>query len=338
MGSFVAKRGLMTSTCHTIGIDLGGTQVRAALMNACGSLTRRVAERTDVDGGPTAVIKQLERLISEVSGSGGADRPCAIGVSAPGPLDSETGTILHIPTLPGWEDFPLKKVLSDKFRLPIALENDGIAAAFGEWRFGAGRGLRHLVYVTVSTGIGGGVVIDGRLLHGRRGMAAHVGHFRMAPGGPVCSCGATGCFEALAAGTALGKAGQIAARENPASLLAQMAPFDAIEACHVVEAARQADPIAKALIDRESDYLGAGFTGLIHLFGPERVIMGGGVSKAFDLLQARIHAVIRRDAMEPFKQVAVAPAGLGENSGLVGAAALAFEAALAGTTAKIRWR
>ena len=113
--------------------------------------------------------------------------------------------VLRIPTLPGWEDFPLAETLARELGLPVMLENDGIAAVYGEWKYGAGRGARNLVFVTVSTGIGGGAVVDGRLLHGRRGMAAHVGHFRMAPDGPLCSCGATGCFEAFAAGTALAK-------------------------------------------------------------------------------------------------------------------------------------
>src|SRR4029079_12417755 len=130
-----------------------------------------------------------------------------IGVSAPGPLDSEAGRIIAIPTLPGWDDFPLAAALPECFALPVFGENDAIAAANGEWRFGAARGLSHFVYVTVSTGIGGGVVVDGRLLHGRRGLAGHVGHMIIEPNGSRCSCGARGCFEALASGSALTRAG-----------------------------------------------------------------------------------------------------------------------------------
>ena len=151
-------------------------------------------------------------------------RIAGVGVSAPGPLDSETGTIIAIPTLPGWEEFPLATTLAREFGLPVVVENDGIAAANGEWRFGSARELRHFVYVTVSTGIGGGVVVDGRLLHGRRGLAGHVGHMVIAPDGPLCSCGARGCFEALASGSALARAGREAVAAEPASILAREYP------------------------------------------------------------------------------------------------------------------
>ena len=154
-----------------IGIDLGGTQARVALVGD-GKVLRRAAERTDVAGGPAAVLAQFERMIGEVCSKQEKTRLSGAGVSAPGPLDSETGTVLHIPTLPGWEDFPLRDVLGQKLGLPVIVENDGIAAVYGEWKFGAGRGLRHVVFVTVSTGVGGGALVDGRLLHGRRGMAA----------------------------------------------------------------------------------------------------------------------------------------------------------------------
>lgn len=307
-----------------IGIDLGGTQVRAALVDGAGTVLARAAALTDVQGGPEAVIDQMRQLVSQVS-TDAPGRTVAVGISAPGPLDSEAGTVLHIPTLPRWDDFPIRDRLAAALSLPVILENDGIAAAYGEWRHGAGVGLRHLVYVTVSTGIGGGVVVDGRLIHGRRGMAAHVGHFQMMPGGPPCSCGAPGCFEALAAGTALGKAGHAAARRHPGSLLATLAPPGSLGAHHVVEAARQGDAVAMALIAQEAEYLGIGFTGLIHLYSPERVIMGGGVAAAFDLLDAGIHDVIARQAMAAFRDVRVVPAGLGTNSGLVGAAALALD-------------
>lgn len=310
-----------------IGIDLGGTQVRAALVDGVGTVLSRAAALTDVQGGPEAVIEQMRGLVSQVS-SAQSGRTVAVGISTPGPLDSEAGTVIHIPTLPRWDDFPIRDRLATELSLPVILENDGIAAAYGEWRHGAGAGLRHLVYVTVSTGIGGGVVIDGRLIHGRRGMAAHVGHFQMMPGGPLCSCGAPGCFEALAAGTALGKAGRAAAERNPGSRLATLASTGPLGAHHVVEAARQGDAVALDLIEQEAEYLGIGFTGLIHLYSPERVIMGGGVAAAFDLLDRGIHAVIARQAMAAFRDVRVVPAGLGTNSGLVGAAALALDGAL----------
>ena len=306
-----------------IGIDLGGTQVRAALVRA-GDVLVRVAQKTDVAGGPKGVLTQFRQMIAEVSGSAPSAALASVGVSAPGPLDTEAGTVLQIPTLPGWENFPLREVLAAELGVPVTVENDGIAAAYGEWNFGAGRGLRNLVFATVSTGIGGGVVIDGRLMHGRRGMAAHVGHFRLAQEGPRCACGAVACFEALAAGTALTLRAREAAAGNR-GYLAKIAAGRAVEAQDVVAGARAGDEVCLGLMAQEAEYLGQGFTGLIHLFSPDKVVMGGGVSNAFDLLAGGIHAVIRRDAMIPFKTVAVVRAELGDNAGLVGAAALSLE-------------
>jgi glucokinase len=307
-----------------IGIDLGGTQLRAALVDCDGGIISRAAVETDVAGGPAGVVEQIRRLCEEIDVAGRRAEIAGVGVSAPGPLDSETGTVIAIPTLPRWDDFPLRRTLEETLGLPVVLENDGIAAADGEWKFGAARGLRHFVYVTVSTGIGGGVAVDNRLLHGRRGMAGHVGHMVIDPGGPRCSCGALGCFEALASGTALGRAGRAVAAARPESLLAQH-PADTITARDVVTAAREGDAAALELMAREATWLGIGFCNLIHLYSPQRLIMGGGVAQGFDLLQEGIADVMRSSAMAPFRDVEIVPASLGDNAGLVGAAASVWE-------------
>lgn len=301
-----------------IGIDLGGTQVRAGLV-AGGVVVARAAERTDVAGGPEAVLRQIAGLIAQVAPEGTGAR--AVGVCSPGPLDTETGTILNIPTLPGWDGLPLRDLLAERTGLPVVLENDGIAAAHGEWRHGAGRGLSHLVYVTVSTGVGGGVVADGRLLHGRRGMAGHVGHLPLALDGPTCSCGAVGCFEALASGSALGRAAREAVGRRPESRLARAGAPTSRE---VVEAAREGDALALELLAEEARWLGRGFVALLHLYSPEAIIMGGGVAEGFDLLEEGIQSAIRAGALPAFREVPVFRAGLRGNSGLIGAAALAL--------------
>ncbi|WP_296747184.1 ROK family protein [Mesorhizobium sp.] len=308
---------------HAIGFDLGGTQVRAALVRD-GEVLVRTAAATDI-AGPAAVMRQFRNLAAMVRGDLPESEIKAVGVAAPGPLDTVSGVVDHIPTLPGWDQFPLRRALADAFGLPVAVENDGTAAACGEWKHGAGRGLDNIVYATVSTGLGGGAVVDGRLMHGRRGMGAHIGHFQIVPNGPVCSCGTRGCFEALAAGTALGKRAKAAAAANPNGYLGHRAATAEVLSKDVVEGARQGDAECVRLMAEEADYLGVGFTGLIHIFSPDVVIMGGGVSKAFDLLSDGIHAVIRRDAMAPFKDVKVVPAELGDNAGLVGAASLALD-------------
>lgn len=308
-----------------IGIDLGGTQLRAALVDRAGVIVGRAADATDVGGGPEAIVGQMMRLCAAIGVGEHAARIAGVGVSAPGPLDSEAGTIIAIPTLPGWEEFPLAATLAGKFGLPVVVENDGIAAANGEWRFGSARGLDHFVYVTVSTGIGGGVVVDGRLLHGRRGLAGHVGHMVIAPDGPVCSCGARGCFEALASGSALARAGREAAAMEPDSALAREHPAAALTGRDVVEAARKGDRTALGLLEREANWLGTGFASLAHLYSPQAIVMGGGVSQAFDLLETGIAATFRSTAMPPFRDVAIVTATLGDNAGLAGAAALVRE-------------
>jgi glucokinase len=304
----------------TVGIDLGGTQVRAALVST-GRILARESRPTNANDGPEGVLKQFWMLVTEVCTGHSKAALQGIGVCAPGPLDSTTGEIIEIPTLPRWEGFRLREAIQKQFDLPVVIENDGIAAAYGEWQFGSGRGHDHMVYATISTGVGGGVVVDGRLMRGRRGMGGHVGHFRMAEDGPRCSCGAIGCFEAFASGTALGIRAQAKADEHPLSYLGRV--IGDVRARHVVEGARSGDEVCRALIDEEAEYLGIGFTGLIHLFSPDLIVMGGGVSQGFELMSERIRAVIDRNAMGPFKSVPVVPAHLGDSSGLLGIAALA---------------
>ena len=309
----------------TLGFDLGGTQVRAALVRD-GIILKRAALRTDVAGGPESVMRQFRALAGEVTTREELAAVRAIGIASPGPIDTIAGKIEHIPTLPGWDEFPLRDRVSELFDLPAVVENDGISAAYGEWKHGAGKGFANIVYATVSTGIGGGVVVDGRLLHGRKGMAGHIGHFQMDPLGPVCNCGAMGCFEALAAGPALARRARSEVEANPHGYLSRIAATMSVDSHHVVEGAREGDAQCLALLNQEARYLGTGFTGLAHLFSPDRIIMGGGVSQAFDLLSAEIHATIKSIAMPPFKSLQVVPAALGDNVGLLGVASLAHSA------------
>ena len=319
-------------TRSAIALDLGGTQVRAALVRN-GAVLRKATAKTDVAGGPAAVMAQFAALVAEICGETVAADIAGVGISSAGPLDTESGVVLGIPTIPGWDRFPFRAAVAERFGLPVVLENDAIAAAYGEWRHGAGKGLRHMVYVTVSTGIGGGAIVDGRLLHGRMGMAGHVGHMRLAQDGPVCACGATACFEALASGTAVGLRARRAAADHPDSHLGRAARRGQVEARDVFEGARQGDAICLDLLAEEARYLGQGFTGIIHVFSPERIVMGGGVAQAFELLSGGIRATIARDAVAPFKPVEVVAAALGDNAGLIGAAALLLRPASADAVA-----
>ncbi len=295
-----------------LGIDIGGTQIRAALVDENGVVVKRGAVATNAPAGPDAIVRQVAEIANDISATVTRSQIGAIGACAPGPLDSDTGIVSDIATMPGWQNYPLREKLSEAFGRPVLLENDGIAAAFGEWKHGAGRGVDNLVYVTVSTGLGGGVVVDGHLLRGARGMAGHVGHMMIDPNGPRCGCGGRGCFEAFASGTNFALAGRAKG-------------FASGEA--IVDAARKGDTAALALVDQEARFLGYGFASLMHLYSPQRLIMGGGVSKALDLLMPGIRAQIDDVAMPAFRGAEIVPARLGDNCGLVGVAGLALEKA-----------
>jgi glucokinase len=272
----------------------------------------RSAEPTLSREGPAFVIAQIARLAFEVTA--GAD-PVAIrgaGICSPGPLDTTEGIALGIPTLAGFDDYPLHRSLADALNMPVVLENDGICAAIGEWRMGAAKGHDNVVYVTVSTGIGGGVIADGRVLRGRRGMAGHVGHMCLVMDGEPCPCGARGCFEAYASGTAL-------ARRARAAL------GSTADASSVFEEAARGNSLAMDLVREEARYLGQGFASLLHLYNPDILVLGGGLSNRFDMLRDGILAEIRQTAMPAFRDTPVVKAALGGESGLIGAASLVFD-------------
>lgn len=312
-----------------LAFDLGGTELRAALVNGEGKLLSFASAPTLARDGPLAVIAQMEMLSDTVRMEVAGAVIAGIGVGAPGPLDPKAGIVIAPPTLSGWQDVPLVSILGERFGLPVRLENDANAAALGEWRFGAGRGADSLVFVTVSTGIGGGVIADGRILHGRRGLAAEIGHMTITDKGESCFCGAVGCFEAVASGTALGQRATVGTTEGDGSALRRLSADGPVTGRHVVEAARAGDALALSLLDDEARWLGIGFTNLLHLYSPDVLVMGGGISNGFDLLENRIVATIRSRAMVAYRDVPIVAAQLGRHAGLVGAASLILHEASA---------
>ena len=305
-----------------LAFDLGGTELRAALVDEAGSLLAFSAVPTAAADGPATVTRQMELLAAEVLAQTPDLSPIGIGVGAPGPLDPEAGIVIGPPTLIGWHEVPLATILSDRFELPVRLENDANAAALGEWHYGAGRGADSMVFVTVSTGIGGGVIANGRTLHGRRGLAAEIGHMTITSESDRCFCGNVGCFEAVASGTTLGRQATRLTAPGDGSLLRRLAVSGDVSARHVVEAARAGDAAALQLIEAEAKWLGIGFTNLLHLYSPDLIVMGGGLSNGFDLLAPGIRATIDQRAMAAYRDVPIVPAELGDRAGLVGAASL----------------
>ncbi|AZO56051.1 MULTISPECIES: ROK family protein [unclassified Mesorhizobium] len=305
-----------------LAIDLGGTELRAALVDRDGKILAFAAVPTQAQAGPDVVIGQIEALAATVHAEAPALSILGVGVGAPGPLDPLAGIAVGPPTLAGWQDVPLADILERRLGLPVRLENDANAAALGEWRFGAGHGARSLVFVTVSTGIGGGVVADGHILHGRRGLAAEIGHMTITNEGERCVCGVVGCFEAIASGTALGRRANAATSPLDGSTLRRLSANAEVTGRHVVEAARLQDDLAVALLEEEARWLGVGFTNLLHLYSPDVLVVGGGIANGLDLMAPVIGATIRQRAMRAYRDVPVVQAQLGRHAGLVGAASL----------------
>ncbi|ESW91992.1 glucokinase [Mesorhizobium sp. LSJC269B00] len=305
-----------------LAFDLGGTALRGALVESDGRIVAHASAPTLAGAGSEAVIGQIVALAGTLLREHPQANVAGIGVGAPGPLDPKAGIVIAPPTLAGWHDVPLIDILGRHFGLPVRLENDANAAALGEWRFGAGRGSGSLVFVTVSTGIGGGVVADGHIYHGRRGLAAEIGHMTITGEGDRCFCGAIGCFEAVASGTALGRRATRLTAPGDGSLLRRLSNDGDVSARHVVEAAKAGDANALDLIEAEAQWLGIGFTNVLHLYSPDLIVMGGGLSNGFDLLAPSIRVVIQQRAMPAYRDVPIVQAELGDRAGLIGAASL----------------
>lgn len=299
---------------NTLGIDIGGTRLRAALVAADGTLLTRAEGVTPARDSGQAVVQAVAEVVARALQGHDRAQILAAGVAAPGPLDAETGIAQATPTIDGFRDFPIRDRIAQAIGLPTYLDHDGHAAAFGEWQHGAGRGQRNMVYVTVSTGIGGGAIVDGRLQRGRRGQAGHVGHMTLLPDGPICNCGNSGCWEALAAGPALSRAAQVQGYADGAAAFAAAASGEA-RALQVVAA--------------QARWLAIGMVNLAHIYSPDLIVLGGGVTAGLDLMRGGITAEFTRRAMPPFRDIPFVRAALQDNAGLIGAAALARAQALA---------
>jgi glucokinase len=308
-----------------LAIDFGGTQTRAAVVNREGQLLSRARADTLRLEGPEAVILRVKQTARSALAGAGAAGPqiAAVGISAPGPINPYTGVIYTAPNMPGWTDIPIAQLVADEFGLRCFAGNDGNLAALGEWQFGAGRGCHDLVYLTISTGIGSGVVSRDQLIVGKDGLASEAGHMVVEPDGPACGCGSYGHLEALSSGTSIARIMEerLAAGE-PSSLQASRGQVDARR---VSAAALQGDALAADVFRRAAEYLGLGIASLIDLFNPEIVILGGGVTNAGELLFAPVRAVAFSRCMPMLgRGVRIVRAGLGDDVGLLGAAVYAF--------------
>ncbi len=301
---------------YIIGVDLGGTNLRAALADEHGTIVHEVRTPTAASAGPEVVITQMVQGINQVRAAlPEAATLLGVGIGSPGPLDPFEGIVFTMPNLPGWDQVPLRAILEERTGLSVELGNDANAAALGEWLFGAGKGQDNLVYITVSTGIGGGVIADRRLVLGHRGAAAEVGHH-------IIDLHTGASWEDLAAGPALARAAAKAMATEPDSILHTMATPATVNAADVARAAAAGDSLATRLLDREGELIGIGLVNVLHMFSPALILLGGGVALNNPQLINRAQQVIHEHAMDAYHDVPVQLAALGDRAGILGAVAL----------------
>jgi glucokinase len=286
-----------------IGIDLGGTKIAGVLATPSGKVLMDVQIPTEARKGKKRVIENIKKAVHTLKESHKV-KIKAIGIGAPGPILYEKGIVIEAPNLPGWKRVTLKKTLEKEFRVPVFVDNDANCAALAEAWFGAGKFVRHFVYMTISTGIGGGIIINKRLYRGAIGSAGEFGHMTIDVNGPKCGCGNHGCLESLASGSALRKK-------------------TGMDAISLELAARQGNKKANKAIAEIAHYLAIGIANLVNIFNPEMVVIGGGLSNMRELLIDPIRKEYKNYALTlPAKSVRIVRAKLGTKAGVLGAAAL----------------
>jgi glucokinase len=313
-----------------IGIDLGGTNIAAGAMPTDG--TREIAMRmspTHAEEGSEAVVERIVTMIEDVithtRAETGADRSdfLGVGIGSPGPLDRARGIVIESPNL-GWHDFPLRDKVASRVDLPATLDNDANCATLGEWWCGAAKGGRNVVGITIGTGIGGGLIFDGKLYHGSSDGAGEIGHTTIDPTGRRCKCGNYGCLEAYASGPAIAERAREELEVDGDSILLEMVEGDVrrITAQTVYEASKRGDQVALGVVRDTAHFLGVGLSNLINVLNPDIVVVAGGVTQAGDQLFDPLRAEVRRRAFKSAVDACrIVPGALPLSAGVVGAVA-----------------
>jgi glucokinase len=311
-----------------VAVDFGGTNIRSAYFpKPEPPPEKQIKIPTEAETGPDNVVERLISAIEQVMPEN--RKGIRIGIGSPGPIDPHAGIIYKAPNLMGWTDIPLKAKLESRLQRPVHLGNDANVAALGEWKFGSGKGTAHMIYLTISTGIGGGVIVNNQLLLGSRGLAAELGHITVQPGGAKCGCGRYGHIEALASGTAIARIATERIRAGAETSLRELFKRTGeVSAVDIGEAAQQGDEFALDIISDAGRLIGHLLADLAHIFNPQAFILGGGVSQLGDLLFDPVKASFQDHLMDVVysEQVQILPASLGDDAGLVGAMVLADQA------------
>jgi len=311
-------------------VDIGGTKIIISVLSPEGEVIARQYLLTLADQGPQSVIERMfsaiDQLLEEKDVKSAQLR--AISLATAGIIDIKQGLITTSPNLPGWENIALRSIVEEKYKLPTFLLNDADAAALGEHRYGVGKGLSTLILLTLGTGIGGGIIIDGRLYLGATASSAEIGHMVIDANGPECKCGHSGCLETLASGTAVAREAISKINQGEKTTLVDRVNgnIEEISAETVYLAAIEGDPLSLEAIAKAAYYLGIGVVNLVNIFNPEMVVMGGGMANMGDLLLEPVREKVKERAF-PFlaKEVRIVPAQLGNDAGIFGAAAFALD-------------
>jgi glucokinase len=304
---------------NAIGVDVGGTKIAAAVVTPEGEVLNEV--RYPSSGPKERLLSSMARSVNEVRDGFEVGGVC---LAVPGTVSTVENKIIDAPNLHAIEGIPLKDELEERTGLTTTVENDANAAAWGEFRFGAGSEVSHLIFITLGTGVGGGVISHGVLLRGAQGAGGEMGHITIQATGPRCGCGNHGCLEALASGTAIARRAREVASEEPDSALGQLAVERAVLGEDVAGLARQGDEAAISVLRETGVWLGIGLAGFVNVFNPEVIAIGGGAARAGDLILDAARHEVRLRAMSPSRDlVKIKEATLGADSGVLGAAALA---------------
>lgn len=311
-----------------LAIDIGGTKMRGALVTESGDILVRDDIPSQAAKGEPAAMKRLAALFRRMNADVPGAEPVGIGMAIAGTVDPETGLFYNPPNLPAWHDTTPSLDLGEHMGLPSWVHNDASLAALGEYVYGIGAGTKSLVMVTLGTGVGGGLVLDGHLYGGYRGYAGEIGHLVVDSAGPQCACGGKGCLEMMTSGTAMARIARERLAAGETSLVTKLVrgDLDKVRAEVLVKAEEQGDPLAGDVLRGAADYMGVGVATLRSVLDPELIVIGGGVSRNLHIFFPRLMASAKAHAMNVDKELCpVVPTVLGDDAGILGAAALAWQ-------------
>ncbi|MFA6940916.1 MAG: ROK family protein [Clostridiaceae bacterium] len=307
---------------YVIGIDLGGTKINAVVSDNQGTIISQKLIKTEANLGEISVLNKIigivDDLLEENVSIKGEIK--AIGIGSPGPLDPKKGVIIRTPNLP-FVNFNLAQPIKEKFNVPVFLDNDCNAAAIGEYYFGAGKETTDMIYVTISTGVGAGAILDGRIYRGKYGNALEFGHTTIIEGGPRCNCGNYGDVEVLSSGTAIARQAREKIKEGAETSLRK---YENPTTYEVYLESKNGDKVSSEILDKSFTYFGTGIANIINMLDPEMIVIGGGVTNVGNILFDKVGEVVRERSLNKGIGVEILPAKLGQNAGVLGAVGLAL--------------